>query len=362
MKLFGTDGLRGKAGEYPLDPASVRLLGRELGGRLAGSGSTRVVVGGDTRESTPAIVADLAAGLREGGCGVASAGVITTPGIAELVLEIGAAAGVAVSASHNPYEDNGIKIFGPDGRKWPDAEEEYLEKKLVAGMGTGAPQPTPGAAGPRSGPRRDLHLASEGRRAGGPRRPARAPRCGQRRRVPDRAPGPPPRRGARHRDPRRARRAQHQPRLRRPPPPGHGGEDARGRCGAGRRVRWGRRPGDLRRRDGPHPGRRRRALDRRLRLETKRQASPGRRRRHGHVQLRPGGRPAAGRHRVLAGRGGRPQRGEADGRDRGRTRGRNFGARSDVSPVAGRRRNPHGPGGRVDRPGKRPQRSRSWRP
>src|SRR5262245_45024599 len=125
MKLFGTDGLRGKADEFPLDPASVRLLGRELGRRLDG-GRPRVVLGGDTRESTPRIVADLAAGLREGGCGVAPAGVITTPGVAELVLELGAAAGVAVSASHNPYHDNGIKIFGSDGRKWPDAEEERL--------------------------------------------------------------------------------------------------------------------------------------------------------------------------------------------------------------------------------------------
>ena len=151
MKLFGTDGLRGRAGEYPLDPASVRLLGQELGGRLNGSGTARVVVGGDTRESTPAIVADLAAGLRDAGCGVASAGVITTPGIAELVLEIGAAAGVAVSASHNPYEDNGIKIFGPDGRKWPDAEEEFLEKKLIEGMGKGAPRPTPAPPDPDPG-------------------------------------------------------------------------------------------------------------------------------------------------------------------------------------------------------------------
>src|SRR5437764_4297657 len=120
MKLFGTDGLRGRAGEFPLDSASVRRLGRELGVRLAERGERpRVVLGGDTRESTPSIVADLAAGLSEGGCGVAAAGVITTPGVAELVLEIGAAAGVAVSASHNPYEDNGIKIFGSDGRKWP---------------------------------------------------------------------------------------------------------------------------------------------------------------------------------------------------------------------------------------------------
>jgi hypothetical protein len=119
VKLFGTDGLRGKAGDFPLDPASVRLLGRELGKRLSGGRPVRVVVGGDTRESTPRIVADLAAGLAEGGCNVAPAGIITTPGVAELVLELGAAAGVAISASHNPYEDNGIKIFGPDGRKWP---------------------------------------------------------------------------------------------------------------------------------------------------------------------------------------------------------------------------------------------------
>jgi phosphoglucosamine mutase len=132
LKLFGTDGLRGKAGDFPLDPASVRLLGRELGRRLCERArGGRVVLGGDTRESTPRIVADLAAGLREGGCGVAPAGVITTPGVAELVLEIGALAGVAVSASHNPYEDNGVKIFGPDGRKWPDEEEEHLEKKLL---------------------------------------------------------------------------------------------------------------------------------------------------------------------------------------------------------------------------------------
>ena len=131
MKLFGTDGLRGRADEFPLDSASVRLVGRELGLRLkaSGDGPPRVVIGGDTRESTPRILGDLSAGLVEAGCGIAPAGVIPTPGVAELVLEIGAAAGVAVSASHNPWEDNGIKIFGPDGRKWPDAEEEILEAR-----------------------------------------------------------------------------------------------------------------------------------------------------------------------------------------------------------------------------------------
>ncbi|HTY42852.1 MAG TPA: phosphoglucosamine mutase [Thermoanaerobaculia bacterium] len=151
MKLFGTDGLRGRAGEFPLDAASVRRLGRELGRRLAGSGPARLVIGGDTRESTPRIVADMAAGLMEAGCNVASAGVITTPGVAELVLELGARAGVAVSASHNPYEDNGIKIFGPDGRKWPDAEEEYLENRLLEAAGA-PPDPSPTPAPPDPDP------------------------------------------------------------------------------------------------------------------------------------------------------------------------------------------------------------------
>ena len=151
MKLFGTDGLRGRADEFPLDPASVRLLGRELGRRLDGEGSRRVVLGGDTRESTPRIVADLAAGLRDAGCGVASAGVITTPGVAELVLEIGARAGIAVSASHNPYEDNGIKIFGADGRKWPDAEEELLEQRILEGRGSADSEVTPAPPDPDPG-------------------------------------------------------------------------------------------------------------------------------------------------------------------------------------------------------------------
>lgn len=135
MRLFGTDGLRGKAGEFPLDDGSVRRIGRELGRRLAGmkDGRRRVVVGGDTRESTPRIVAQLAAGIQEGGGEVAAAGVISTPGVAEVVLELGAGAGVSVSASHNPWEDNGIKIFGRDGRKWPDADEESLEKVLTNG-------------------------------------------------------------------------------------------------------------------------------------------------------------------------------------------------------------------------------------
>src|SRR5262245_14134334 len=151
MKLFGTDGLRGRADEFPLDRASVRLLGRELGGRLEGDGHRRVVIGGDTRESTPRIIAVLAAGLQDAGCGIACAGVIPTPGVAELVLEIGARAGIAVSAPTNPWQDNGIMIFGPDGRKWPDAEEEILEAKLLESRGSEPPEATPAPPDPDPG-------------------------------------------------------------------------------------------------------------------------------------------------------------------------------------------------------------------
>ncbi|MGH9369634.1 MAG: phosphoglucosamine mutase [Thermoanaerobaculia bacterium] len=132
MRLFGTDGLRGRAGVFPLDPASLRRIGRELGRRVAAAGRPPVVLGGDTRESTREMIGQLASGLFESGCGVASAGVMTTPGVAELVLACRAGAGVSVSASHNPFEDNGVKIFGPDGRKWPDAEEQSLEEILLA--------------------------------------------------------------------------------------------------------------------------------------------------------------------------------------------------------------------------------------
>ncbi len=131
MRLFGTDGLRGKAGDFPLDRVSVRRIGRELGRRLARTDRPTVVVGGDTRLSTAAIAANLAAGIREGGSAVASAGVLTTPGVAEVVLELAAGAGVSVSASHNPWDDNGIKIFGADGRKWPDRDEQELEVAIL---------------------------------------------------------------------------------------------------------------------------------------------------------------------------------------------------------------------------------------
>jgi phosphoglucosamine mutase len=144
VRLFGTDGLRGRAGAFPLDPGSLARIGRELGRRVVAAGRPPVVLGGDTRESTREMIGQLAGGLFEIGCGVASAGVMTTPGIAELVLACRAGAGVSVSASHNPYEDNGVKIFGPDGRKWPDEEEQSLEEILLAARDTVADAPDRG--------------------------------------------------------------------------------------------------------------------------------------------------------------------------------------------------------------------------
>lgn len=135
MRLFGTDGLRGKAGVFPLDPASARLVGEQVGRRSGGAGGRRVVLGGDTRESTPGLIRDLARGLEATGAEIALAGIVPTPAIAELVLALLAGAGISVSASHNPYEDNGIKIFGADGRKWADAEEEGVERLLIERQG-----------------------------------------------------------------------------------------------------------------------------------------------------------------------------------------------------------------------------------
>ncbi len=141
MKLFGTDGLRGRAGVFPLDPRSLRTVGREVGAGVRRDGGTLVVLGGDTRESTPGMAGDLAAGLEASGCAVAAAGVVTTPAVAELVLALSAGAGISISASHNPWEDNGVKVFGPDGRKWPDEKEAEVEEKLLSPRDDGASEP-----------------------------------------------------------------------------------------------------------------------------------------------------------------------------------------------------------------------------
>ena len=130
-KLFGTDGIRGIAGEYPLDAATIYATGLALGHSVrTRDAEPRVILGRDTRESSPWIAATLAAGLREAGARVESAGVITTPGVAFLAPTHGFSAGVVISASHNPWRDNGIKLFGADGFKLPDEEELAIEEEI----------------------------------------------------------------------------------------------------------------------------------------------------------------------------------------------------------------------------------------
>ena len=132
-QLFGTDGIRGVAGEYPLDQKTVVAIGRALGQRLAArEKAARVVIGQDTRESSAWISAALAAGLESAGVQVVSAGVITTPGIAYLTRFNKFSAGIVISASHNPWQDNGIKIFGANGYKLSDEIEHAIEADIFA--------------------------------------------------------------------------------------------------------------------------------------------------------------------------------------------------------------------------------------
>jgi phosphoglucosamine mutase len=130
-KLFGTDGIRAIAGEPPLDARTIHAVGVALARKLAANSSAaRVVLGMDTRESGPWIAATLIDGLREGGAAAEFAGVITTPAIAFLARKHGFSAGVVISASHNPWQDNGIKIFGGDGYKLPDEVELEIESEI----------------------------------------------------------------------------------------------------------------------------------------------------------------------------------------------------------------------------------------
>ena len=127
-ELFGTDGIRGVAGEYPLDPATIFAFGAALGREAMGTGE--ILVGADTRESSPWIAELVAGGLQRSGARVRYAGVVTTPGIAYLTRTGPFVAGVMISASHNPYQDNGIKVFTHSGFKLPDAEEHAIEQEI----------------------------------------------------------------------------------------------------------------------------------------------------------------------------------------------------------------------------------------
>ena len=131
-KLFGTDGIRAVAGEYPLDPTTIFAVGLALAHSLCRTTDhPKVLLGRDTRESSPWIAATLAAGLAQAGAQVESAGVVPTPAVAFLARKHGFHAGAVISASHNPWQDNGIKLFGGDGFKLPDAVELAMEREIL---------------------------------------------------------------------------------------------------------------------------------------------------------------------------------------------------------------------------------------
>src|ERR1700736_4588612 len=143
-ELFGTDGIRGGPGTLPLDDATLYATGRSLGIYLKQtSPAAHVLIGMDTRESGPHIAAVLAAGLGDAGVSVDFAGVITTPGVACLVRQRGFQAGVVISASHNPFPDNGVKLFSSAGMKFPDAIEETLEEDIFKHRRQAAPKNPP---------------------------------------------------------------------------------------------------------------------------------------------------------------------------------------------------------------------------
>jgi len=139
-QLFGTDGIRGVAGEYPLDRGTAFAVGVALGdGVSAQQADAEVVIGMDTRESGPWLAGYVAGGLASRNVRVRFAGLITTPGIAYAARTGPFAAGVMISASHNPYRDNGIKIIDHSGFKLPDEQEHALERKIFAWLDSGEP-------------------------------------------------------------------------------------------------------------------------------------------------------------------------------------------------------------------------------
>jgi phosphoglucosamine mutase len=134
--LFGTDGVRGRAGQYPLDPPTLRRLGAALvralrHGGVADGAPMRFLAGRDTRESGSWIERELAQGMRSQGAVLTSAGIIPTPAIAYLTPRMGFTAGVVISASHNPFEDNGIKVFSGAGEKFTEVLERQVESIIA---------------------------------------------------------------------------------------------------------------------------------------------------------------------------------------------------------------------------------------
>jgi phosphoglucosamine mutase len=142
-RLFGTDGIRGVANEYPLTAETVIEIGRAVALFFSGSTNpTKIIIGKDTRESGDMIEDALATGICSAGADACLAGILPTPAVACLTSSIDAAAGIVISASHNPFYDNGIKIFDADGYKLSDTDEDEIERLMqadnsVSGAGNG---------------------------------------------------------------------------------------------------------------------------------------------------------------------------------------------------------------------------------
>jgi phosphoglucosamine mutase len=149
--LFGTDGIRGEAGVPPLDAKTIHRVGRALARNLAAGKARRVLIGRDTRSSGSAIESWLAGGIAAGGGEAVSAGVISTPAIANLTPRFGFSAGVVISASHNPFPDNGVKFFSEQGSKADEKLEGAISEEVARGDDDNGDRPsiTPSAPDPK---------------------------------------------------------------------------------------------------------------------------------------------------------------------------------------------------------------------
>jgi phosphoglucosamine mutase len=144
MKLFGTDGIRGRVNEFPITADVSLRMGKAVASVLRSSGPNRnrVLVGKDTRISGYMLETALTSGLVSMGMDVFMVGPLPTPAVAHLTKSMGAAAGIMITASHNPYEDNGMKIFGPDGYKLSDQLEGHIERHIMGEEPEAPPLPT----------------------------------------------------------------------------------------------------------------------------------------------------------------------------------------------------------------------------
>jgi phosphoglucosamine mutase len=143
MKLFGTDGIRGRVNEFPITAEVALRVGKAVANVLRSSGPNRnrVLIGKDTRISGYMLETALTSGLVSMGMDVFMVGPLPTPAVAHLTKSMGAAAGIMITASHNPYEDNGIKIFGADGYKLSDDLENLIERHIMGDEPEAAPVP-----------------------------------------------------------------------------------------------------------------------------------------------------------------------------------------------------------------------------